>query len=45
MTKQQADCFAIHLSNLLNEMTETLVEHSVLSFVNIKYKRILEKND
>ena len=24
-------------------MTETLVEHSVLSFVNIRYKRILEK--
>jgi aspartyl-tRNA(Asn)/glutamyl-tRNA(Gln) amidotransferase subunit C len=34
-----------HLSNLFCEMTVTLVEHSVLSFVNIRYKRILEKND
>jgi len=38
-------CFSSHLSNLFCEMTETLVEHSVLSFVNIRYKRILEKND
>jgi hypothetical protein len=37
------DCVNNHLSNLLCEMTEIFVEHSVLSLVNIAYNKDIKK--